>query len=182
MNSVPPPPPLAELWGGSLLGLAKGLEGFGVARVAVDELLAKVGIHQPDPAVWYPVTTTLRFLEAVEADHGREALRSMGRAIPENARFAPDMEGMERTLQVLEVAYQVNHLGATTCGYQHHLPEPGQAEVVCENPYPCDLDLGLIERLLERGAGGSPRASVVHRLGPACRRLGARACVFDLRW
>ena len=182
MNSFPPPPPRAELWGGSLFGLAEGLEGFGVAKTAVEALLAKAGIHQRDQEAWYPMTAALSFLAAVEADHGREALRSMGRAIPESSRFAPDLDDMERTLRVIEVAYQVNHRGGPIGGFQLHLPEPGRAELVCENPYPCDLDLGLLERLLERAAGGSPRASVVHRPGPACRRLGARACVYDLRW
>ena len=127
MNPAPPALPAAELWGGSLFGLAQGLEGFGVAQTAVDELLAKAGIHQRDPEAWYPMTAALRFLAAVEANHGREALRSMGRAIPESSRFAPDLDDMERTLRVLEVAYQVNHRGGPIGGFHLNLPEPGRA-------------------------------------------------------
>lgn len=182
MNPAPPPPPIAELWGGALLGVVESLATVGVTQDRVEALLVKVGIRWPDPVGWYPLKAYLSFLTAVETDHGREALRALGRAIPERAKFAPDLDGMERTLRVLDVSYQVNHRGTILGGYHPRLLTPNQAELVCDNPYPCDMDLGLIERLLERGAAGSPRASVVHRPGPSCRRLGARACVFDLRW
>ncbi|MFZ4512696.1 MAG: hypothetical protein ACOYNX_03610 [Geothrix sp.] len=182
MTPAPPPSPTAELWGGALLGVVESLAAVGITQDRVETLLTKVGIRWPDPVGWYPLTAYLGFLAAVEAHHGAEALHALGRAIPERAKFAPDLDGMERALQVLDVAYQVNHRGPILGGYHPRLVAPGQAELVCDNPYPCAMDLGLLERLLERAAGGSPRASVVHRPGPACRRLGARACVFDLRW
>ena len=90
------------------------------------------------------------------------------------------MDTLDRALRVLEVAYQVNHRGKGLGGYYCTFERPEHAEVVCENPYPCDMDWGILERLAEQYGGSG--AMVSHRPGADCRRLGAKACVFDLRW
>jgi len=89
---------------------------------------------------------------------------------------------MERALRLLDVAYQVNHRGGPIGRYHLRRFKPGEAEMCCENPYPCDLDLGILERLVERFGTGGSEAGVTHRPGIECRREGATACVFDLRW
>jgi len=174
------PVPHAEVWGGAVLGVANALAASGVPWRDVVHLLEQVGIELPRAEAWYSLEKNLAFHAAVEQGHGREAVRAMGRAIPDTARFAPDMDTLDRALRVLDVAYQVNHRGTGIGGYYCSLHLPGRAELVCENPYPCDLDRGILERLAEQHGG--PLAQVSHRPGPACRRLGARACVFDLRW
>ena len=171
-----------EVWGGSLLGAAHGLEGVGVPWSQVLSLLAEAGIQQPEPGDWHPLDSYLAFLAKVEAEHGREALRSMGRAVPDTSRFPPELESLERALRLLDVAYQVNHRGGPIGRYHLRHFEPGRAEMLCENPYPCDLHLGILERLVERFGQRSPERGVVHRPGPECRFQGAKACVFDLRW
>jgi hypothetical protein len=171
-----------EVWGGSLLGVAHGLEGAGVSWDQVLSLLAASGIQQPEAEGWYPLKGHLAFLAKAEAAHGREALRAMGRAIPDTSRFPPELENMERALGLLDVAYQVNHRGGPIGRYHLRHFEPGRAEICCENPYPCDVDLGILERLVERFGQGGPTRSVVHRPGPECRCQGAQSCLFDLRW
>lgn len=171
-----------QVWGGSLLGVAQGLEGAGVPWEQVLGLLASVGIQQPEAGGWYSLSGYLAFLAEVEAGHGRAALRAMGRAVPDTSRFPPDLENMERALRLLDVAYQVNHRGGPIGRYHLRVFEPGRAVMACENPYPCDLDQGILERLVEHLGGTCPDAGVTHRPGPECRRQGAKACVFDLRW
>ncbi len=180
MRQSPLPVPPAEVWGGALLGAAEGLAATGVPWHGVLQLLEEAGLGPPRAEVWVPLAANLAFHAAVERDHGREALRAMGRVVPDTARFAPDMDTLDRALRVLEVAYQVNHRGKGIGGYYCTFHRPKHAEVVCENPYSCDLDLGILERLAEQYGGSG--AQVSHRPGATCRRLGAKACVFDLRW
>lgn len=182
LSKVDPKNPQPEIWGGSLLGMARGLEGTGVSWADVQALLQTAGIPALGAEHWYPMRQGLAFLQAVEAAHGREAIRAMGRAIPDTSRFPPGLERLERALHLLDVAYQVNHRGGPIGRYLVRQLEPGRAEMLCENPYPCDLDLGILERLEERFHGGEARAGVIHRPGPQCRRLGAKACLFELRW
>lgn len=174
--------PRAEVLGASVLGMARGLESQGLDWARVLDLLHQVGIVDPQADSWYSVTRLLAFLAAVERAHGREALRAVGRAIPDTARFAPDLDTLERALRTLDVAYQVNHRGGPIGRYRYQAKGPGQGEMHCENPYPCDFDGGLLERLVARYAVAGPALGVTHRPGPLCRRLGAPACVFDLRW
>jgi hypothetical protein len=171
-----------EVWGGSLLGVAHGLEGVGVPWDQVLGLLAAAGIQQLEAEGWYSLESYLAFLAKVGAAHGREALRAMGRAIPDTSRFPPELEDVERALRLLDVAYQVNHRGGPIGRYHLRHIEPGRAEMCCENPYPCDLDLGILERLVERFGQGGAKRGVLHRPGPECRRRGAQSCIFDLRW
>lgn len=166
----------------SLLGVARGLEGTGVPWSQVLDLLGQAGIREPVAEGWYGLEPYMAFLAQVDALHGREALQAMGRAIPDTSRFPPELDSLERALRLLDVAYQVNHRGGPIGRYQVRLLEPGRAEMLCETPYPCDLELGILERLVERFDRGDPQTGVLHRPGPLCRRLGARGCLFDLRW
>lgn len=174
--------PRAEVCGRSLRGMARSLEALGVPWAEIQDLLGQAGILDPREDEWYPVNRLLAFLSTVERMYGREALRNAGRAIPDTAQFAPDLDTLERALRTLDIAYQVNHRGGPIGRYRYEQKGPGQGEMLCENPYPCDLDLGILERLVERFAGEGPAVGVSHRPGRECRRLGAVACVFDLRW
>lgn len=168
--------------GQSLLGVARGLSGTGVPWPEVLNLLAQGGIQDPRPENWYPLEPYLRLLHEVEHIYGRSALKAMGRAIPDTSRFPPDLDSMERVLHLLNVAYQVNHRGKRIGFYDCLFPAPRQAEVICANPYPCALDEGILERLLERHGTGGPGTGLTHLPGPECRRKGAVACRFALRW
>ena len=170
-----------EVRGGTLLGVVEGLVTHGVPPAGVAGLLEAAGLGRPVPEGWYPVDRYLALFAAVEAAHGREAVRAMGRVVPDSARFAPDLQAPERALQVLDLAYQVNHRGGPLGHYHARVLGPGLAEVRCENPYPCDLDRGLLERLMEV-AGVGPRARVEHAPGGPCRRRGDRSCLFEVRW
>jgi len=181
VHPIPIYSPRAEISGLCLLGMARGLEGFGLPMARVLALLEEQGIQAPTAQGWHGLEPYLAFLEDVRGQFGPEALRAMGRAIPDTSRFPPELDSLERALRLLDVAYQVNHRGGPIGRYQARFREGRRAEVICENPYPCELDQGILERLVAR-YGGAEEAEVIHRPGPECRRLGGRACRFDLRW
>lgn len=54
--------------------------------------------------------------------------------------------------------------------------------MVCENPYPCDMDLGLIEAIADRFRPPSVlRVRVEHSPGK-CRKSGGKMCEYQIHW
>lgn len=145
-------------------------------------MLKASGLPEIRTADWYPVRSYLSFLKRVDSVYGAKALRAMGQAIPDTSKFPPDMDTPARALQMLDVAYQVNHRGGAIGRYRCTELLPGRAVMICENPYPCDLDLGILERLLALFAPIGLQGTVAHVHGKHCRRQGGRACHLELRW
>jgi hypothetical protein len=55
-------------------------------------------------------------------------------------------------------------------------------QMVCENPYPCEMDLGMLEGIAERFLPkDSLRVQVTHVPGE-CRRQQAERCTYLIHW
>jgi hypothetical protein len=52
-------------------------------------------------------------------------------------------------------------------------------ELICENPYPCDLDRGIVEAMARRF---EPAAMVFHDTKSLCRKAGGESCTFHVEW
>lgn len=174
--------PKAEIWGGSVAGMIQGLEAFGAAPEVIDRLWTNQGLMALSENEWYPVRAYLAFLGGVGQAFGGVALQAMGRAIPGSSKFPPDMDSLLRALQMLDVAYQVNHRGGVIGRYRCTELGPGNAVMVCENPYPCDLDRGILERLVSQFGPEGVEGTVTHLGAKGCRKDGALACHFEVRW
>ena len=72
------------------------------------------------------------------------------------------------TRQMLE---GIGHYGYERLGDTHILS-------TCITPYPCEFDLGIVATMARRF---EPRTLVEH-VGAECRRHGAKACTYSLRW
>jgi hypothetical protein len=162
--------------------MLKGLEAHGASSETVGHLWAGQGLKDLSEDRWYPVQAYTAFLEAVGKAFGDDALRAMGRAIPGTSKFPPDLDTLPRALQMLDVAYQVNHRGGVVGRYRCTDLCPGQAIMICENPYPCALDRGILERLVSRFMPEGILGTVTSRPGKGCRKAGAPACHFEVRW
>lgn len=174
--------PQAEISGRSLLGILGGLEDSGPSRDEAMALLAKAGVLDPQPEGWYSQQAILTVLGEVAKRWGAESLRNAGRAVPITARFPPEIESLERALLTLDIAYQVNHRGGRIGHYACRPIAPRQMELFCDNPYGCELDQGILERLVERHATPGSRPRIEHAPGTPCRNDGARACIFRIAW
>jgi hypothetical protein len=106
------------------------------------------------------------------------------------SRVLHDVEG---ALRSIEVAYHMNHgrrgeplidhaTGLMKEGIGHYrVRRDGERQLVieCENPYPCDLDRGIVETVAKRF---QPDATVVHAAKAPCRKQGANACALVVEW
>ncbi len=174
--------PLVEIWGGSLLGIVEGLVQAGAPQDHILALLAKGGILDPDREGWYPQQGLLDTLRTAGEQFGEGALRSAGRAIPRHSRFPPEVDTLDRALTTLDLAYQVNHRGGRIGHYACKRLGPRKVEIYCDNPYGCELDLGILETLLEHHGAVGKEVRVAHAPGTSCRKKGHRACVYHVRW
>jgi hypothetical protein len=105
------------------------------------------------------------------------------------------LDSIKPALASIDVAYHLNHRiggrvlydaasGATRDGIGHYAfrdEGPRAALVVCDNPYPCAFDRGIVQAVAERFCAAGDRVAVEHLL-PGCRRTGDGACRYRVSW
>lgn len=182
MRPLPTHSSRAEVWGGTILGILRGMEAAGCAGPELQDLLQLGSLPMVEAGDWYPLNRFLGVLKEAEAHFGADALRAGGRAILTTSKFPPDLDSLTRGLQMLDVAYQVNHRNGAIGRYRCTELTEGRAVMICENPYPCALDQGLLERLIAEFAPSGLQGSVTHVAGKPCRCQGGRACHLEVRW
>ena len=141
---------------------------------------------------WYPLPVALRLFERIGQTAGEAAVRSIGASVPGNAPF-PKAHDIASALAVIDVAYHMNHRFAGEPLYDIERNETlpgvggygcqrlGQLNVilsVCDNPYPCVFDQGLLLRVAQRF---QPAARLYH-LNGGCRREHDAQCVYCIAW
>jgi hypothetical protein len=182
-------------------GIDAFVEGFGAFNILASRVLHDVGIGklddagmiQLDKAAWYPAGAILRAFARIEQQLGGGVIYKMGLTIPRHAIFPLDVREVEAALRSIEVAYHMNHgrggeplidlaTGLVKEGIGHYrVRREGERRLVieCENPYPCDLDRGIVETVAKRF---QPDARVVHSAQVPCRKQGADFCALVVEW
>jgi len=174
------------------------VDGMGIFKNRALDILSKHGISQPEPGKWYPAHVWLDSFKTISEMIGTATLFLIGKKIPENAQFPPDIDDIEKALQAIDVAYHMNHringlemfnpkTGKMTEGIGHYKFEKAgdkKARMICDKvPYPCDFDKGIIEAMAKRfKPAGSPFAKVVHDDSVPCRKKGADSCTYYVEW
>ncbi len=161
------------------------LENAGLAAVVADDR------H------WYPQQAWLDAFRLIADRLGDNVLFRIGKKIPENAVFPKDIDTVEKALASIDVAYHMNHRNGRNEvlfdpsrpralvmleGIGHYrFQGKGQrsAIVVCDNPYPCAFDRGIIDAMAKRFSSG---AEVTHVDTAGCRRKGAHSCTYAVSW
>jgi hypothetical protein len=156
--------------------------GMGAMKITAIELLKKFGIVHPMPGEWYPQQAWLDAFKEIAEKIGSSTLYRIGLKIPEFARFPLEIDGVENALRAIDVAYHMNHRGGSIGDYKLTLVGPREAVLVCENPYPCDFDRGIIEAMARRCKPAGSFVSVKHDDGRPCRKAGADSCTYHVTW
>jgi len=169
-----------EVYGRSVQALVNAMEFL---KLRAQRVLASHGIQNLEPEKWYPMQNVLSSFEDILKQVGPHTTRAIGHALPKNAAFPPHIDSFESALLSLDQAYRMNHRGSGDIGsYRVHNGGNRTSTVVCDNPYPCEFDQGIMEALYDRfPTKGSFRLRIEH--DPAgCRAKGAHACTYHLKW
>jgi hypothetical protein len=143
---------------------------------------------------WYPLGNWLSAYESFANEVGTRALFQIGQHIPKHAPFPPTINDIHSAVAGLDVAYHMNHRKAgkvmfdpatgqklSGIGNYGYTPVPRERRIisVCENPYPCEFDRGILTTL----AAKFERASrVAHDDSAPCRKNGADSCKYIIAW
>ena len=141
---------------------------------------------------WFRMEDWLAAYRDIAKEVGEKTLFVIGQKVPENATFPPTVKDIFTGIQSIDIAFHLNHkLGEKMMfdtidnkmleGIGHYgYDRRGDREIVsvCENPYPCSFDHGLITSMARKF---QPRAKVEHAEG-TCRKTGADACTYVITW
>jgi hypothetical protein len=190
--------PGIEAYGASIEAIVEAFKLF--PSVALKRLVAAgIGTMQGKNMVverdaWYSQEKFLSAFENIAKEVGPRALFQYGQHVPKHAPFPPSINDIHSAMGSMDAAYHMNHrkngrvmfdpaTGTMLEGIGHYgySPVPGERKIisVCENPYPCDFDRGILTYLAVRF---ERLARVAHDDTKPCRRAGADSCTYIVTW
>ncbi len=137
-----PTTPDAELKGYSFLSLIQNIN-----REQVEDIFKHFGYEedQIDPEGWYPVKDYCDILKTIEEELDSGSITGIGMAIMETASFPPEIESIQDILGAFEAVYNHDHRNITPDeGWRAEFPQEKEALVRAINPYPLNLNYGLV--------------------------------------
>lgn len=167
--------PDVEVNGETVQAIVSGMLHKGKAM----EILRSKGIDDPGPGKWFKQQAWLDAFKIISESLGPATLFVIGQKIPENARFPPQIDTLEKALASIDVAYHMNHRGGDIGCYMTEVLTPMTIKVVCRNPYPCDFDRGIIEAMARRFKPAGTLVRIDHD-SATCRSTGANECAYKV--
>lgn len=169
------------------------IDGLGIHRQTGLDILEKYGIGHPEPGHWYPLQDNLDAFRELEQKLGHAALFLIGQKVMESAIAPTEVNTIEKGLASIDVAFHMNHslkgkpmidpvTGTKSPGignYNFKLLTEGEAEIVCDNPYPTSFDEGLIFAMAQRFNSTSVVQVIEER---SSRSRGGEHDVFFIQW
>lgn len=178
------------------------MEGFKKYPSIASKYLAKYGLMSADSprllavdrTKWYPLKDWLSAHEGIAQEIGHNSLYGIGKNVPENAVFPPYINDIYAAVESIDVAFHLNHrkngvvmfdpqTGMMLEGIGHYRVDRAADEkkliVVCDNPYPCEFDRGIISAMANRF---ERQARTVHDSESPCRRKGGDSCTYVVWW
>ena len=157
-----------------------------ILKAFMNEQLAKSIIEQGlettdfDVNKKYPAENYIKSLNIIEERMGAAVLKKVGKLMMESAKWPPNVTDLESGLQSIDAAYRMNHFPNTPAkigSYVYSKIKEGEYEILCDNPYPCGLDLGIITGV---ATAFSKKAYVSHKAG-TCRNKGENKCIYTIK-
>jgi len=177
------------------------VDGMGPIARLTKIFFKRVGLPEnivSDTEHWYSQQQWLDAFRLVSEKVGEKSLYNIGKSIPENAQFPSNVVDIESALSSIDIAYHMNHRnnkgevlfdpsrpeseimleGIGHYGYEKITGE-NKVIMVCENPYPCDFDRGIITAMAKRF---KKTATIEHDDSKPCRKKGASSCTYIITW
>lgn len=175
--------PDVEVNGQTVLAVVNGVSLVFKERIL--NILAQYNILDPKPDHWYKQQDWLNAFKEIAGSIGAYTLFSIGKAIPENADFPPEIDNLEKALQGIDIAYHMNHRGGDIGHYKvlSYDNKARKAYMECNNPYPCHFDRGIITAMVRRfKPADSISADVSLDESLPGRNDGAEASYYHITW
>jgi hypothetical protein len=174
--------PVVKVNGQTILSVVNAME-FG--KETRKEILEKHGLVNIEPEGWYDQQKWLDAFREIHDSLGTNTLYIIGKAIPENAKFPPEINSLEKALNAIDVAYHMNHTKGDIGSYKviEFDDKKRKAVMTCSNPYPSDFDRGIINAMLVRfKPKDSLKYSVALDTSKETRINGADSCTYTIGW
>lgn len=147
-------------------------------------MLEKHGLSHLDASSWYSQKGWLDTFRQISEKYGVHTLFEIGKKIPENAVFPPQIQSLEQALSAIDVAYRMNHRNGDI-GYYKLLSfdeKTKKAIMECYNPYPCSFDKGIITAMARRFNNGYGMIKVELDTTQPSRQSGAEKSWYTITW
>lgn len=171
--------PNVEVNGETVLSI---VDGMGAFKPRAMKILEENGIKEPRAGQWYRQQSWLDAFKAIAESLGGTTLFAIGKKIPENAQFPPQINQVEAALAAIDVAYHMNHRGGEIGAYKFEKTGANTGKMVCPNPYPCEFDRGIVEAMAKKFAPKAFAVKVEHDDSCPCRKKGADSCTYKVTW
>ncbi len=158
------------------------VEGMGSFKYKALKILEENGIADPQPGNWYSQQSWLDAFRAISDSIGGATLSQIGKQIPENADWPPDVDSAEKALASIDMAYHMNHRNGEIGRYNFETTGERSGIMTCNNPYPCDFDRGLVEAAAKKFAPEGAIVKVRHDDSKPCRNHGTDSCTYIIDW
>ena len=121
-------------------------------RGIAEKILVDNGISNPVPGGWYSQKAWLDSFREIAEKFGSSTLFQIGKGIPANAKFPPEIDTIDKALVSIDIAYKMNHRNGEIGFYKLHSYDPKKKTLImhCNNPYPCDFDRGIITTMARK--------------------------------
>lgn len=175
------------------------VDAFRQYPTVVEKYLLKHNLVTPkdteiNRGAWYPANEWLAAYDAIAKDVGVNSLYTIGKKVHENTTLPPDVRDIRSFFGACDIFYHINHRKAGALmydfetqtmlegiGHYHVRMTDGEQRftVVCDNPYPCELDRGILTGMALRF---EPLARVSHDNAAECRKKGGQSCTYVVSW
>ncbi len=145
----------------------------------ISSKLGEYGLEDIEPDEWYPLEIPLAMLYDMRDEYGDIRMRNMGQNVPQHVEFPPELSDVDNALRAIDTAYHQNHRGDDIGFYEFQVEDSREGIVICETPYPCEFDKGLIMGVAEKFADSHVD---VEEVGDQCRSDGGQRCEYRVEW
>lgn len=157
------------------------IEGMGKFKTLAKKILLDNGIKNPQKKKWYSQENWLKAFEEIFNKIGGSTLKVIGFKIPGNAIFPVGIDSVEKALCSIDIAYHMNHKGGKIGSYKYEIIDKHSGKMICNNPYQCDFDEGIILATAKKFQTENDTIVVEHEPG-SCRNHGDDVCVYNIVW
>lgn len=155
----------------------------GFFKQKIQEILAEKGVREIQPDKWYPMQLVLDIHRTIYETVGPNTLFLMGKYVPEYAVFPPDIDALGKALASIDAAYHMTNRGKSIGYYKFKRTGQRTAAMICNNPFPCDFDRGIISGMIDKfkPKGCLHKARLTHEES-LCRKKGDNSCTYLISW